>query len=337
MSAKLEELNDRNTDLQNLFVSTQVATIFLDAFLVVRSFTPAVASIYNLIPSDVGRPLSDIVSRLNYDGLREDVQHVMNTAQPFERRLACADGAVHYLMRMLPYRTPDSEVDGTVVTFVDVTSIVQAEQHQRLLVDELNHRVKNMLTVVISMATQTLRRAHSLEEFSVNYLGRVHALAGAYAVLANQSWQTVPLRELVLEQLRAFVATERDGHAEREGGLRLDGPDLMLEPRSALALGMALYELATNAVKYGAWSVPAGRVSIIWHLEQEPPASHLVLLWTEADGPPVEPPARRGFGMTLIERGLSQDMGAEVEVTFAPAGVRARLRAPFHGAAEVRP
>ena len=147
LATKVDELDHKNTDLQNLFESTQVATVFLDPYLVIRGFTPAVASIYNLIPSDIGRPLTDIVSRVAYGSLREDVEQVLHSLVPLERRVARDDGRTHYLMRILPYRTPDSAVDGTIVTFVDVSSIVQAEEHQRLLVDELNHRVKNMLTV----------------------------------------------------------------------------------------------------------------------------------------------------------------------------------------------
>ena len=194
LASKVDELDRKNSDLKNLFESTQVATIFLDPYLVIRSFTPAVASLYNLIPSDQGRPLTDIVSRLRYSNLREDCRHVLQTLEPLERRVVCEDDATHYLMRILPYRTPDSDVDGTIVTFVDVTSIVQAEQHQRLLVNELNHRVKNMLTIVISLATQTLRRSDTLEEFEENFMGRVHALSAAYSLLSQEGWQTVALQ-----------------------------------------------------------------------------------------------------------------------------------------------
>ena len=322
LSTKLEELDTKNSDLQNLFESTQVATVFLDPHLIVRGFTPAMASIYNLIPSDIGRPLSDIVSQLQYAGLHEDVERVLNTLQPLERRLSRHDGTAHYLMRILPYRTPDSAVNGTVITFVDVTSIVEAEQHQKLLADELNHRVKNMLTVVISMATQTLRRASTLPEFSANYLGRVHALASAYSLLTNQSWQTVPLRDLLDDQLRAFASVDRKN-------ILLDGPALLLRPRAALALGMALHELATNALKYGALSVPSGTVRLHWRLEQGADTPEFVLQWRETDGPPVHAPAHRGFGLALIERGLSGDLSAHVAVEFAAEGVRATLRAPY--------
>ena len=104
----MEQLDRSNSDLKNLFDSTKVATVFLDQFLIIRSFTPEIASIYNLIPSDVGRPLTDIVSRLSYTTLREDVQTVLRTLEPMEKRVQRLDGTAHYLMRILPYRTPDS-------------------------------------------------------------------------------------------------------------------------------------------------------------------------------------------------------------------------------------
>lgn len=320
LASKVDELDRKNSDLRNLFESTQVATVFLDPYLVIRSFTPAIASLYNLIPSDQGRPLTDIVSRLRYTNLREDCQHVLQTLEPLERRVVRDDDTTHYLMRILPYRTPDSDVDGTIITFVDVTSIVQAEQHQRLLVDELNHRVKNMLTVIISMAAQTLRRSDTLEEFEKSYMGRVHALAAAYSLLSHEGWKTVSLRALLLEELQPFFSPG-------SSNVVLAGPNVLLEPRAALALGMATHELTTNAVKHGALSVSEGSVRVAWHVERPPDGEILVLNWSETNGPSVSPPTHKGFGMVLIERGLRQDMSAEVTVDFRPEGVRATVRA----------
>jgi two-component system CheB/CheR fusion protein len=308
LAGKVDELDTKNSDLKNIFESTQVATLFLDPYLVVRSFTPAIANIYNLIPSDQGRPLTDIVSRLRYDGLKEDVHRVLSSLEPLERRVAAVDGATHYLMRILPYRTPESAVDGTILTFVDVTSIVQAEQHQRLLVDELNHRVKNMLTIVISMATQTLRRSSSLEAFSKDYLGRVHALSIAYSLLSDESWQTVQLRDLLMEELKPFLAEDR-------GNIQLEGPAVALEPRAALALGMAVHELTTNAVKYGALSAPGGKVHVGWNLDSTIKGNQLALEWLESGGPPVAAPATRGFGMTLMKALLAGPAGAPSETS----------------------
>jgi two-component system, chemotaxis family, CheB/CheR fusion protein len=324
LAAKLNELDNKNNDLKNLFESTQVATLFLDPYLIIRNFTPAVANIYNLIPSDQGRPLTDIVGHLNYSDLQEDVKCVLDTLQPLERRVTRNDEAAHYLMRILPYRDPNSVVDGTIITFVEVTSIVRAEQHQRLLVDELNHRVKNMLTVVVSLAAQTIRRSGSLEEFSKNYIGRIHALTAAYSLLSQQSWQTVDLRELVMEELRPFLVEDRKA-------AELEGPKVLLEPRSALALGMAIHELTTNAVKYGALSVATGTVSVRWRIEHTGEVDELFLEWIENNGPRVTPPDRHGFGLVLIERGLRQDMSANVEVEFAAEGVRAKVSAPLSG------
>ncbi|MGD0109689.1 MAG: CheR family methyltransferase, partial [Rhodopila sp.] len=324
LTTKLEQLDRSNSDLRNLFDSTKVATVFLDPFLVIRSFTPEIANIYNLIPSDVGRPLTDIVSRLSYATLREDVQTVLRNLQPMEKRVGREDGSTHYLMRILPYRSPDSTIDGSLITFVDVTSIVQAEQHQRLLVDELNHRVKNMLTVVISLATSTLRRATSLEGFQEVFLGRIQALTAAYALLSKDGWSPIPVRAILLEELKAFMAGERTN-------LVLNGPLVLLEPRAALALGMAVHELATNAVKYGALSVPEGNVEVTWCVAQHDCDERLVLVWVERNGPPVTAPDRRGLGLTLIERGFAHDVNGEVEVKFEPEGVVATLSAPLPG------
>jgi two-component system CheB/CheR fusion protein len=322
LSTKVDELDRINGDLKNLFDSTKVATVFLDPFLIIRSFTPEIAAIYNLIPSDLGRPLTDIVSRLSYADLAEDVQTVLRSLQPLEKRVERLDRSTYYLMRILPYRRPDSTVDGSLITFVDVTSIVHAEQHQRLLVDELNHRVKNMLTVVISLATNTLRRAATLEDFREVFMGRIHALTASYALLSRDGWSTISLREIVMQELEPFVSLER-------ANIVLTGGSVLLAPRLALALGMAVHELTTNAVKYGALSVFEGNVTIDWIVEKAADGDRLVFRWVERNGPAVTAPDHRGFGMTLIERGFAYDVGGEAKVEFTPTGIVATLRAPL--------
>lgn len=322
LTSKVDELDRVNADLRNLFESTRVATLFLDQHLLIRAYTPEIGSIYNLLPSDRGRPLADIVSRVDYDQLPADVRQVMQTMQPVERRVSRRDQSAHYLLRILPYRGPDSTIDGSLVTFIDVTQIVQAEVHQRLLVDELNHRVKNMLTVVISLATQTLRRCGTLGEFSDAFLGRLQALTAAYTLLSEENWSSVQLTEIISEELRPFIARDRTN-------IEIQGPSVLLDPRGALALGLAIHELATNAVKYGALSVPEGDVAVTWELVPAPDGEQLILSWVERNGPPVTPPSKRGFGSTLIERALAHDMSAEAKIEFLPEGVRATVHAPI--------
>ena len=326
LSLKVEQLNRSNSDLKNLFDSTKVATLFLDPHLIIRSFTPEIASIYNLIPSDLGRPLTDIVSRLDYPALPDDVRTVLKSLKPLEKRVERRDGSAHYLMRILPYRTPDSGIDGSLITFVDVTSIVRAEEHQRLLVDELNHRVKNMLTVVVSLATNTVTRSPSLEQFLPVFLGRIHALTAAYALLSRDGWIPISVREIVMEELKPFISNE-------QANLTLTGDLVLLPPRTALALGMTVHELTTNAVKYGALSVPGGNVAIDWGTQATPKGQRLVFHWIERGGPVVTRPSRRGFGMTLIERGFPYDVSGEVKLDFEPSGVMATLYAPLGGSA----
>jgi two-component system CheB/CheR fusion protein len=148
LAQKVDALDTANADLRNLFESTRIATIFLDRNMLIRSFTPAVTEVFRLIPSDRGRPITDIASRLDYEQLRRDIREVLDTVQPVERDVRRIDGDAHYLMRILPYRNGDDVVDGVLVTFLNVTSVIEAEEQQRLLVAELNHRVKNMLTVI---------------------------------------------------------------------------------------------------------------------------------------------------------------------------------------------
>ncbi|HEV2703545.1 MAG TPA: CheR family methyltransferase, partial [Steroidobacteraceae bacterium] len=163
LTEKVDELDQANSDLRNLFESTQIATVFLDRHLIIRSFTPAIATIFNLIPSDHGRPLTDIVSHLKYQGIREDIAFVLSSLEPLERRVDRDDGKVHYIMRVLPYREPDSSASGVLVTFVDVTSIVEAEEalvaadvRKDVFLATLSHELRNPLAP-IRIAAQLLR------------------------------------------------------------------------------------------------------------------------------------------------------------------------------------
>jgi two-component system CheB/CheR fusion protein len=145
LTVKIEELDRANSDLRNLYESTQIATIFLDRELIIRSFTPALTRIFSLIPSDRGRPLTDISHHLDYAELPQDVQQVFGTRQALERRVSRRDGSAHYMVRALPYWAGSGKIEGAVLTFNEVTTLVRAEEHQRMLEAELDRRKNKRL------------------------------------------------------------------------------------------------------------------------------------------------------------------------------------------------
>ncbi|MDP2212758.1 CHASE domain-containing protein [Phenylobacterium sp.] len=194
------------------------------------------------------------------------------------------------------------------------------EARQKLLLDELNHRVKNTLATVQSIAAQSLREASDVESVRVNFENRLIALSQAHNLLTRDGWRGANLAELVLTELRPYR-----GPADER--IEMQGPAVWLAPNTAVALGMALHELTTNAVKYGALSDEKGRIAVEWELaELNADAERLTLRWREMDGPPVSPPTRRGFGTRLIVGGLAHQLDGAVDLDFAPDGVRCTIR-----------
>jgi two-component system, chemotaxis family, CheB/CheR fusion protein len=321
LASKVDELHQSNADLRNLFESTQIATVFLDRHMVIRSYTPAVRSIFNLISGDRGRPITDIAHQLKGVDLRADIQKVFDERKPLERSVRRGGGDAYYLMRVLPYRTVDDAIDGVLITFVDVSEVIAAEEQQRMLVAELNHRVRNMLQVVIGLANQTLHRSADLESFDKAFMGRMQALARAYELLSRDGWRKAPIGELIRSQLGAFAS---------EGGrYSTDGDAIELNSSAALALGLVLYELATNATKYGAFSTPGGRVDISWKVRSNGEGGpQLVLHWRESGGPEVRPPEHSGFGSELVNRQLRYELKGEAALEFHTDGLRATLMVP---------
>jgi two-component sensor histidine kinase len=191
----------------------------------------------------------------------------------------------------------------------------RAEQHQLLLINELNHRVKNTLASVQGIAFQTLRGEVSLAEARARFEARLMALSSAHNLLTEENWGGASLERVVSDSIEHLT-----GEA---GRFDVEGEPLRLAPRAALALAMALHELGTNAVKYGALSIDGGRVSIRWTQA----ADRLRLVWQEIGGPRVEPPSRRGFGSRLIERGLAADLGGAAALSFDPGGLSCEIEA----------
>lgn len=449
LNSKIESLDRAISDRKNLLESTQIATLFLDNNLRVRSFTPAMTEIFHLIDSDYGRPITDIVTRLAYEALARDVSRVLRTLTRLEQEVALADGSASYIMRILPYRTVDNVISGVVITFIDITdrkrseeaqarlaaivnnsqeSIIgmtpdgmitswnpgaertygysaeeaigrplsflfvtnrtaelrqildrlkrqqaqqtmaeterltkdgrrifvsynaspvrnaagrvtavavverdtterkQAEQRQQLLLAELNHRVKNTLASVLSIAGRTRQSSASLEEFSRSFEGRVQSLASAHELLAENVWSGADLRQILLRELQPY-------HEGKDPPV-LTGGEVFLPARAALVFAMAFHELATNASKYGALSATGGAVKVGWRMAKSAAAPFLRIDWAERGGPKAERPAQDGFGLSFVKRSVAYELHGSAEFTFKPAGLQCRIEVPM---SELRP
>ncbi|HET6632426.1 MAG TPA: chemotaxis protein CheB [Rhodanobacteraceae bacterium] len=450
VNAELGNKNDRltqvNSDLSNLLTSTEIATIFLDNDLRVKSFTAGMKELFHLRESDHGRPITDIVARLDYADLRADVRKVLRSLAPIEREVSIHGEETSFILRIRPYRTVDNVIDGVVMTFVDITerkrheaergrlaAIVdssadaiighsldgvitswnaaaehtfgysaaeaigqpltmllskdqhdevpvllerlkrgepvppidvtrrnqkgqevqvslnfspvtdrngamvaastvgrdisgrhQAEAHRQLLLHELSHRVKNTLAVVQAIAMQTQRGATSMQEFEQTFRARIGVLAHAHDLLMQSAWHGASLRDLLRVSLMPY-------ENKRKKQWTLEGRAIHLNANATLALTMVFHELATNAAKYGALSVEDGSIEVKWQVK---PKDTLLLTWRERDGPPVNKPARRGFGSKLVEEGLAYELDANVTLDYKLTGLRCSIELPLAGVAQ---
>jgi len=217
------------------------------------------------------------------------------------------------LMIMARLLTSQAEEDRVSLTWLREQSSIRNS-----LTRELNHRVKNTLANVLSIIALTSRRATDLKSFVDSLNGRIRALSATHDLLTDLDWGPTPLRAVIAMELAPYAAG-------RDHDIAMVGPDVMLAPNDALSLGLAIHELATNATKYGALSVPSGRIGVSW----EPVGTDLVrVAWVERHGPSVSQERRRGFGTDLIERIVAQELGGGVELRFDPEGVSCSLAVP---------
>jgi two-component sensor histidine kinase len=194
----------------------------------------------------------------------------------------------------------------------DITERKRLERHQQILVAELNHRVKNTLSIVQSLAHQTFGKGSPPQDAIAAFEGRLQALAAAHNLLTSRNWEAASISDVILGTLAPFSPQER---------CHVQGPEHRVPPETAVGLSLAVHELATNASKYGALSNESGSLSITWTIADD----RFELLWLERGGPLVEPPSRSGFGTKMIKRTLAAEFKGEVELKFDQSGLVCRV------------
>jgi PAS domain S-box-containing protein len=279
----------------------------------------------------LGRAIEDILGRSDEEILPPDggaavialKRDALATGQSKRAEVALEDGPGlrWHDLHIEPLRNEAGDVVGLTCASLDVTESKEAEAHLRLLMRELTHRSKNLLAVIQAMARQTARHAGSIDAFLKQFGARLQALAASHDLLVRESWYGASLGELIQSQLAAYI----DGGG---GQVAIEGPAVALKPQTAQNLGLALHELAVNAAKFGALSVPDGRVSITWGPHRPGDGTAIALDWREQFGPKVKVRRKHGFGSLVIERNLARSIDAEVNMDFDPDGLRCHIVIP---------
>lgn len=241
-----------------------------------------------------------------------------------EYRVVWPDGTTLWLRGrgQVIARAPDGKAERMVSIVTDVTERKAAEDHIQFLMHEISHRSKNLLTVIQSIARRTARTAGTMEEFERRFERRLQGLAASHDVLVRENWHGAPLASLVRQQLVPFAEIQ-------SSRFEIAGPDIVLTAEAAQAIGLAIHELATNAIKYGALSEPTGKVRVSWMFDENPGAAGQILLsWIERSGPPVSPPSRKGFGHVVIGEMVERSLNGKVAVEFAGDGLKWSVSIP---------
>jgi PAS domain S-box-containing protein len=314
-------------------------TIFEQAndFLITTTLDQKITSVNPAVLAALGYPEHDVVGASIGDFM--DPDQLALSMQAFEQKLR--EGGTTRLTVTVRARdgrpliweinsrlTTDSEGKPTGLHAIgrDVTEAKRAETHLRLLIDELNHRVKNTLAIVQGVAQQSFKGATDPAIARQAFEGRLAALSEAHNLLTREHWGAVSMAQIIGDAVAP--------HGGDAGRFELEGPDLPILPKTAISLALAVHELATNAVKHGALSVPEGHVAIRWARARDNGGARLSLVWEERDGPMVLTPTRRGFGTRMIERGLAAELGGTARIDFRPEGLVCTVDAPLPEGAE---
>ena len=286
-------------------------------------WTDSIFAMYGMAKAEMSQTFEEWISRVHPEDrqrVETAIRKALRDEAPYETELRTVrpDGGSTWIFTSASVVREDGKAVRMVGASVDITERKQAEAQRDLLIAELNHRVKNTLATVMSIARQSFVNGRTAEETRQTFSGRIQALAQTHSRLADANWAGVPFETIVLDELKPY--RHEDG-----SNIRTAGPRITFSPKSAVVLGMALHELATNAAKYGALSTRAGVVDVGWAAGN----GRLAVTWSERGGPAVAPPKRTGFGRVMIERALTADLRGKVDLDFAPQGLTCRIELPM--------
>ncbi|MHA6646075.1 HWE histidine kinase domain-containing protein [Mesorhizobium sp. A623] len=247
------------------------------------------------------------------------------TLQGIEAHAPDAPRVKDVLISAAPLTHEGEAINGCVITLVDLSQRKVTEKQQLLMMGELDHRVKNTLALVLSISNRTLSKEDTLEGFHKSFSGRIQSLAATHNLLADKAWTNLTVADVVKTELAPFVSLDNSR-------VQLEQLGIGITPRAAIALGMTIHELATNAVKYGVLSTETGKLCL--HAQRD--TESLKLDWIESGGPPVKEPQRKGFGRTVIGRSLQYSPNGGADLDFHPEGVRCSIRIPIEDVVELR-
>ena len=265
----------------------------------------------------------DWLAALAPDLARQHWVECLEAGKPIEMELQLRgkDERPHpFLTRVIPLRDLDGNLYRWIGTHIDISEQKEREEHIQFIADEMGHRTKNLLAVVMAIAQQTARHALDVPQYQERFAERLAALAHSHDLLVRDRWFGAPFGDLIAMQLTPF-------RGDDSGRIAATGPPLILKPDAVQYLGLAIHELATNASKHGALSGMQGQVSIRWLVDPE--TGMIQLLWRERDGPVVEPPQRRGFGHVVIEQIVPRALNGIGALDFAPDGVNWKFEFPM--------
>jgi two-component sensor histidine kinase len=270
-------------------------------------------------PADIlNRTDEELSAKFEHEEAIAAKRHVLETGEPADAEFSRqVDGRRSFFsLHIEPAFAPDGPIQGVICAALEITERKERERQLYLLLREITHRSKNLLAVIQGMARQTAHYSGSIGAFLDRFGARLQALSQSHDLLVQQSWHSASLRDLMYGQLVPYV----------EGGsLTIEGPGIWLTPEAAQMVGLAIHELAANAVKYGSLSRPKGKVAVVW---RRLPDDGVEISWTESGGPEVKPVRDSGFGRVVLEKTLPRALNAKVALDFNSSGLRCRITVP---------